>query len=260
MDYLVNAVSEAGNSRKDNQDSVLIRLAKRSSQIFLIAAICDGMGGLFGGEIASTTVICALKKWFEQECARITKTTRIQNIGADCTDMLGQLNERLKEYERKKKVVMGTTVTCLLILDDAYAILHVGDSRIYRVNQQLTQLTTDHTVVAREVRAGRMTAEQASVSKDRSKLTQCFGASKNYQPEQLFGTVKDGDVFVVCSDGFRHCLEENEILRDFSAQSLPDEAAILDQCKKAVRCVMQRGEKDNISVAVVKANMGGKNA
>ena len=254
MNYIVNASTNVGIARENNQDSVIAQLAKNGRHSFLLAAVCDGMGGLSGGEIASATVVFALKSWFHKQCNSITKDTTINALSESCSAMLAELNEHLKAYEIQHRSLMGTTMSCFVALDEAYTIIHIGDSRIYRIAKNLTQLTTDHTIVAEAVAAGLMTAEEAAVSNERNKLSQCMGASKRYDPEVLFGTAKKGDVFLICSDGFRHRLSEEELHKGFQGKALKDDSSIRKVCENAIACVMERKEKDNISVAVIKAN------
>ncbi len=252
MQYLINAATDVGSTRENNQDSIVIQLAQNGQHTFVLAAVCDGMGGLACGEVASTTVACALKRWFAQQCAAVQPQTSIHTLCSSCAAMLAQLNERLKEYGIQNKTVMGTTMSCLLAWDDAYAIHHIGDSRIYKITQTAQQLTVDHTTAQKRQDANQ-TRMHAVPGEGASKLTQCMGASKRYEPQTGFGTVQKNDVFLLCSDGLRHRLTEDELAKRFAAGVLTTEQTIKDQCEQAIRCVLERGEKDNISVAVIKA-------
>lgn len=254
MNYTINASTNVGIARENNQDSVIVQLARNGGHSFLLAAVCDGMGGLSGGEVASATVVFALKSWFNNQCSTIDENTSIETLSNSCTEMLANLNEHLKAYEMQHRILMGTTLSCMIALDEVYSIIHIGDSRIYRIDRTVSQLTTDHTVVAEAVSAGLMTPEEAAVSSERNKLSQCIGASKRYEPEVIYGIAKKGDVFLICSDGFRHRLTEEELLCRFSAKALKNETIIRQACEDAILCVMERKEKDNISVAVIKAN------
>lgn len=253
MNYLVNASTDVGTQRENNQDSVIVQVAGNGRQRMLLAAVCDGMGGLSGGEIAGATVVCALKSWFGYQCDAVHEAKTIGALSQSCAQMLKTLNDNLRQYEMRHKKMMGTTLSCLIALDGEYAIIHVGDSRIYHIRDQAVQLTTDHTVVSQAVAEGRMTPQEAQVSRDRHKLTQCIGASKRYEPQTCLGRMLPGDVFLLCSDGFWHHLSPAEMQRWFSPGSLTSDAVIKDRCEQAIRCVIGRNEKDNISAAVIKA-------
>ena len=114
---------------------------------------------------------------------------------------------------------MGTTFSGILFIENQYVIVHVGDSRVYQIDSALNQLTTDQTFVAREVSKGNMTIEQAKVDKRRNLLLQCVGASKVVEPQVLLGTTKKG-AYMLCSDGFRHEITEEEIYESFIPKKL----------------------------------------
>lgn len=253
MRYLVNAATNIGIERETNQDGVIMQLATDGARVMLLAAVCDGMGGLSSGDVAAATVICALKSWFESQCDAVDSPKTIEYLSDSCQEMLAKLNRDLKAYEVQQHQIMGTTLSCIILLDEEYTAIHIGDSRIYQINEELEQLTTDHTTVFQAVAEGRMTSAEAAMSKDRNKLTQCIGASKQYDPEILFGKVNQGEVFLICSDGFRHRLNGDEIKAYFEPEELTTAAVIKERCEKAIDCVMSRREKDNISVAVIKA-------
>lgn len=253
MNYMVNASTDVGPVRKQNQDCVLIQIAGNGVQRMLLAAVCDGMGGLSDGEVAGTTVVCALKSWFGYQCDSAQEGKSIEALSRSCADMLYRLNQSLREYEMRTRKVMGTTMSCLIALDNKYSLIHIGDSRVYCIRERATQLTTDHTVVSQALTEKRITPEQARLSKERHKLTQCIGASKRYEPEIRFGTILPEDVFLLCSDGFWHHLTTEELKEWFSPKVLVNESLIKERCERAIRCAIERNEQDNITVAVIKA-------
>lgn len=131
-------------------------------------------------------------------------------------------------------------------------IVHVGDSRVYQIDSALNQLTTDQTFVAREVSKGNMTIEQAKVDKRRNLLLQCVGASKVVEPQVLLGTTKKG-AYMLCSDGFRHEITEEEIYESFIPKKLSNKKMMHKQMQYLIQQVKKRQEKDNISVILIKA-------
>ena len=128
-------------------------------------------------------------------------------------------------------------------------IHHIGDSRIYHINSAVKQLTIDQTLVEREVVKGRLTPEQAKNDKRRNLLLQCVGASKTIEPQVVFGTIEPGS-FVLCSDGFRHTITENEMLHTFGENE--NKGTLKTGVRSLIDAAKNRGEKDNISVIVVK--------
>lgn len=131
-------------------------------------------------------------------------------------------------------------------------IAHVGDSRVYRITDSVEQLTEDHTYVAREVKKGNMTPEQAERNPKRNVLTQCVGASEIVIPEILLGETEEDTVYMLCSDGFRHELSEDEMFEEFRPLHVRTVEEMEQNSRVLVERVKERKERDNISVALVK--------
>lgn len=253
MEVLTAAYSDIGIKKATNQDSLCIKVADTSLGKVVLAVICDGMGGLAKGEVASASVINAFSEWFEQELPLQLGDGDRDEIRYRWDRIIKEQNQRIAEYGRRIGIQLGTTVTALLIIDSTFMLIgHVGDSRVYRLDQKLEILTEDQTVVGREVRRGTLTPEQAKLDPRRNVLLQCIGASKLVEPQFMAGTPKRGEVYMLCSDGFRHMLSEAEIYHAFSPASLRDEAIMEQKAKELVELNKQRQETDNITVVLVK--------
>ena len=164
MRFAATADTDIGISKNTNQDSVLIKHASYDGGEVLLAVICDGMGGLARGELASATVIRAFAKWFDEELPYELENVDLKVIGGKWSLMLKDLNVHILEASKKycrSGEAMGTTFTGILFVGDQYVIAHVGDTRVYQITSDMKQLTTDQTFVAREVSRGTMTLEQA---------------------------------------------------------------------------------------------------
>ena len=194
MRFAATADTDIGISKNTNQDSVLIKHASYDGGEVLLAVICDGMGGLARGELASATVIRAFAKWFDEELPYELENVDLKVIGGKWSLMLKDLNVRILEASKKycrSGEAMGTTFTGILFVGDQYVIAHVGDTRVYQITSDMKQLTTDQTFVAREVSRGTMTLEQALQDKRRNMLLQCVGASDVVEPQVLTGLFGD---------------------------------------------------------------------
>lgn len=252
MRYTATADSDVGISKSTNQDSVLIKHASTGLGEVLMAIVCDGMGGLSKGELASATVIRAFARWFEEELPFELENPDMQIIGEKWSRMLKDLNQKILDYSNQYGFSMGTTFSGILFVNDRYVIAHVGDTRVYHMGASLRQLTTDQTFVAREVSRGTMTPEQAKRDKRRNLLLQCVGASKNMEPEILYGTAQRGG-YLLCSDGFRHEISEAEIFGALKPGNLTNKNTMHSHAKYLIEQVKARNERDNISVIVIKA-------
>lgn len=253
MRYKATADTDIGISKSRNQDSVLIKHASTEIGEVLLAVVCDGMGGLEKGELASATVIRAFSKWFDEELPFELETVDMQVIGAKWSLLLKELNVQIMEYSREHRIDgVGTTFSGILFVDGQYVIGHVGDTRVYHIGSSLTQLTTDQTFVAREISRGTLTPEQAKTDKRRNMLLQCIGASRVVEPQIICEKAEKG-AYMLCSDGFRHEITEAEIYESLNPINLMNKDAMHSNAKYLIEQVKRREEKDNISVILIKA-------
>ena len=255
MRYVAIAESDIGIARDINQDSVLIKHATYGSNEVLMAIVCDGMGGLSRGEIASATVIREFEKWFIKELPFELKKIDMNVIGYKWSLLLRSLNISIREYVQKFSERLGTTFTGTLFINNQCVVVHVGDTRLYHIDTSLKQMTNDHTYVAREILKGTLTPEQANTDKHRNMLLQCIGASKTVEPQIICGEVKQG-IYMLCSDGFRHKVTEEELIDSLTPQKLKNKRIMIKNSKQLIKLIKQRGEKDNISVIVIKSYFG----
>lgn len=253
MHYMATADTDIGIKKQTNQDSILIKHGQYEKGEILLAVICDGMGGLKKGEVASATVVKAFSEWFDSELPFELKNLDMRIIGDKWALLLKDLNVKIAEFGQQDGIRLGTTFTGILFVDDQYLAVHVGDTRLYQLDSKLKQLTTDHTFVAREIKRGNLTIEQAKQDKRRNMLLQCVGASERIEPEILTGTVQQG-AYMLCSDGFRHEISESEIYESLNPVNLINKEAMHNNVKYLIEQVKKRNEKDNISVVLVKVN------
>jgi len=253
MRFSATADTDIGISKNTNQDSLLVKHAKTDIGEVLMAIVCDGMGGLSKGELASATVIRAFSDWFDNELPFELENTDMQIIGSKWSLMLKDLNVKISEYGDEIGSSLGTTFSGILFVEDKYVLVHVGDSRIYHIGSSLNQLTTDQTFVAREISRGNMTPEQAKTDKRRNLLLQCVGASKVVEPQIICGNTDRG-AYMLCSDGFRHEISEAEIYESLNPVNLMNKEAMHSNVKYLIEQNKQRHERDNISVILVKVD------
>jgi serine/threonine protein phosphatase PrpC len=251
MRFTVTADTDIGISKETNQDSVLFKQGIYSGGEVVMAIICDGMGGLEKGELASATVIRSFSKWFDEELAYELEHLDLHVVGGKWSLLLKDLNIRIIEYAQANHITVGTTFTGVLFVGDEYVVVHVGDTRLYHITNRLKQITNDQTFIAREIKKGTMTLEQAKTDKRRNMLLQCVGASIHLEPEVIVGKQERG-AYLLCSDGFRHEITEKEIIESLSPVNLINKDAMHSNTRYLIELVKQRNEKDNISVVLIK--------
>lgn len=256
MNYQIAVHTDVGIKKDTNQDSLCVKQAQTEKGTILLALICDGMGGLEKGEVASATVINAFSSWFEDELPTIlARDTYFEDTVYRWDRIIKEENQRIGEYGRNNHIQLGTTVSAIIIFEDGrYLIGHVGDSRVYMITDEAAEaLTLDQTLMAQKVRNGTMTPEEAERDPRRNVLLQCVGASKTVEPDYIVGEVSKNECYMLCSDGFRHVVTADEIKRAFSPSACRDENAMKANAEKLVELNKKRGETDNITVLVIKA-------
>ena len=253
MRFQATADTDKGIVKSTNQDSLLIKHGEYFGGEVLLAALCDGMGGLSKGELASAAVIRQFSRWFEEELPYELENLDMHVIGDKWSLMLKVLNKKIIEYGHQGNFTMGTTFTGILIVQDQYVIAHVGDTRVYHIGKSLRQLTKVQTFVASDVSRGTRTPDQARTDKRRNMLLQCVGASEKLKPEILTGSCEKG-AYMLCSDGFRHEVTEAELYDSLNPTNFVNKNSMHSNAKYLIELVKQRQEKDNISVILIKVD------
>lgn len=253
MNFIVSATTDIGLTKNTNQDSFNVRVFSTKQGKMVLAVLCDGMGGLAKGEVASATLVNAFCKWAEKKLPFLCREEIADNdIRTDWIGIATEYNEKIKAYGRTCGVNLGTTITALLLTEKRYYIMNVGDTRAYEISDTISVLTKDQTVVAREVELGHLTPEEAERDSRRSVLLQCIGASETVYPDMFFGTTKTNAVYMLCSDGFRHEITENEIYHYLNPNVMLDADGMKENMDELVNMNKQRQERDNISVISIR--------
>ena len=255
MEFLAAYATDIGTTKKTNQDSLTLKVA--DTALFgkvCFAVVCDGMGGLAKGELASKTIVQAFEKWFYTDFPMLVQTGVEENtLREQWNQIIQEKNQKILAYGKQSGVNMGTTVTALLIYADKYYIVHVGDCRAYEMTEQyMRQLTTDQTLVAQEVSRGVLTPEQALADPRRNVLLQCVGASAKVVPDFVSGAAQANSVYLLCSDGFRHEITDQEIFSAFYPPHMVQKETMQYAAQYMVEVNKQRNEADNITVVLIK--------
>ena len=237
-------ISCAGNTdvgvvRSGNEDSFLLDCSRG---LFIVA---DGMGGHAAGEVASemavriiSTELGSLRGLSDGEAAgRMRSAIRKANA---------EIFERtLAEHDKRG---MGTTATVLVLMKGRYLIGQVGDSRAYLLrNKELLQLTKDHSYVQEQVDAGLLTPDQARVHPYSNVITRCVGASGDVVPDIYFGSLEQGDILLIASDGLTGMLEDEHLIRILSSDGGPQHWV-----DRMITEANRRGGLDNITAIVIR--------
>lgn len=214
-----------------NEDSLILQQVETYVGTVTLAAVCDGIGGLQEGETASGYVAETLIVWFYKELIpMVQKHKKGKKLYKSTVKMLYEADEKLKEYGRKKKLRLGTTMTLLLFVGRHFYLLHVGDSRAYKGKRRLRQLT-------REDGDGRI-------------LYRCIGAGKWDKPQWKHGKIWGKTGFLLCTDGFYKKLSKEE-LEMIASPFCEEEERVRKRLKEAGKSIKYRGMEDNASAIVI---------
>lgn len=230
MRLQAGVASDRGLVRSANEDSFLLRRG--------LYAVCDGMGGARGGEVAS-----------QMACLSLLALNPASAGQQDLRMAIGNANQAIVQRGEGEAHLlgMGTTLTAIVINEGRLTLAHVGDSRAYVLHSdELTQLTEDHSWVGEMVRRGELTPAQAAVHPHRSVITRALGTEGDVDPDLLEIPVVPGDRIMLCSDGLTGMVADSQI-EEFLAR----DAGPQDVAEALVKAALEGGGEDNVTVVVV---------
>ncbi|HEY6211436.1 MAG TPA: Stp1/IreP family PP2C-type Ser/Thr phosphatase [Vicinamibacterales bacterium] len=244
MQLRVGAATDIGRVRAHNEDAYV---SDAHQGLFVV---CDGMGGEQAGEVASQlaveTILAALKSaaaaapvdsnGYRPQTTRLAAAVRQSNVA---------VYEAARADE--KRAGMGTTVVGAWLADNIISLAHVGDSRAYLWHAgRLEPLTTDHSLVEMQVKAGQLTREAALVSEQQNILLRALGREHDVDVEVNEVPVQAGDYVLLCSDGLTRMVTE-----DIVAEIVADVREPHWICEALIEAANRNGGMDNVTVVVV---------
>jgi PPM family protein phosphatase len=238
--------TDIGLVRTDNEDAFLLVVGEEANglpfDLVGFAAIADGMGGHAGGGLASETALEVLRESLHQAANWPSLGSALRHATAVSNDRVHGLAAP-GVHNRP-----GTTLTCLALGKAGFLVLHVGDSRAYIVREgKLSQITEDHTRIAEEVSAGRLSHEEAARSPLRHLLSRSIGNEPSVEPQIVAGDWLEGDLFILCSDGLTEYVSDRELQR-FAGDCI-DLEVLADEL---IATAKRRGGADNVTVVLLK--------
>jgi serine/threonine protein phosphatase PrpC len=252
MQFCYSCHTDVGTRKKINQDACVVKALKKQGRTYLLAVICDGVGGLQSGEIASANAVHEFSDWFDYELPLLLedKDPMEMVLFQRWNSLINKINENLADFGNRRRERLGTTLSGILFVDSNYYIAHVGDCRIYAMTPCLEQLTEDQTLVEKELKAGVITEEQARTDSRKNVILQCVGGMKRVVPDFRQGSFADDATFLLCTDGFRHVISEEEIV-NYLGNAQPGE--MKNRLCQLTELAKSRGERDNITSILIKA-------
>ena len=230
--------TDIGMVREVNQDYVFTTEAPIGKLPNLLV-VADGMGGHRAGEYASRLAVEVLK----QELAEATEDAP----EAMMRNAITRANERVLEAARQdaKLSGMGTTLVVATVIERTLYFANVGDSRLYLINDDIKQLSKDHSLVQEMVRLGGINQEEAKYHPDKNIITGAIGAKDEVEIDFYEYRLKKGDMLLICTDGLSNMVEDEEILHIVKCSR-----DVVEAVEQLIERAKDHGGNDNIGVIV----------
>lgn len=238
---IIHSKTDIGKVRSANQDAYF---AAELDSGAVFAIVCDGMGGANAGNVASETAVKSISEYvlnsyrFDMDSFEIARMLKNAIISA---------NIEIHDMSLKNPDLsgMGTTALTVLVKGETAVIAHVGDSRAYLIDEEITQLTRDHSVVQSLLESGKISEEDAKVHPRKNVITRALGAEENIVSDSCETTLSKGQTLLLCTDGLSSYAESGQILNVFKSAKNED---ITDEL---IELANKNGGGDNITVVTL---------
>ncbi|MBR6155839.1 MAG: serine/threonine-protein phosphatase [Lachnospiraceae bacterium] len=227
------AVLHECGGRSVNQDSITLqRMVTRKGTVSL-ALLCDGMGGMDRGEIASGYVAERIGIWFYDVLPKVLKGGyRAGAVSKALQRCLFRIHEDLREYGEERGMRCGTTFTLLLIVEKRWQLFHLGDSSAYRLGRCAKRITYPHT--------------------GKGGLVHCIGIGRYHKPQERRGRWNNTGSFLLTSDGLQHYLKEQDLYHALNRERIGNRAQAEKALRGLAKAAIRRGERDNMSAVYLR--------
>ncbi len=233
--------TDIGMVRETNQDAFkIVALNDKSG----FALVCDGMGGVNGGDRASSIAKKEISSTIVSAFSQNLSDDEIKNLMLRAIDTA---NKKIFEASVKNPELsgMGTTVVLTILIRDMAYVAHVGDSRLYHYrNSEIKQITKDHSRVQELIDRGTITKDEARVHPEKNMITRAVGIGTDVNVDILTLRLKEGDKLLLCSDGLSNVCTDEEIA--FVLKEKTAETAV----KTLIDLANMGGGNDNITVVI----------
>lgn len=232
---------DIGKERSINQDAFF---AGEISQDIAFAVVCDGMGGANAGDIASQTAVKTISEYIINS---YRKKITIHDFVKILKNAIISANITLYDMAQKNDELngMGTTVVVAVIKGDEVAIAHVGDSRIYLINDEITQITRDHSVVQTLIESGELSPEDAAIHPRKNVITRALGVEEDVTVDTVELIMQENETLLLCTDGLTNFTKIDDILKTFKENDI----ALVPE--KLIELANAGGGGDNITAVTL---------
>lgn len=235
----VHAITDVGRVRDSNQDYCMYITDPIGDlpNLFLVA---DGMGGHKSGDLASRFTVDTFRE-LVQSYDSLDTVTILTRAVKEVNKLLIRKSLESSDYEG-----MGTTLVAATIEGDTLKVANVGDSRLYIINEDICQITRDHSLVEEMVQRGQLEKDEARTHANKNIITRAIGVDNDVTPEIFSVDLEEGSKILICTDGLTNMVDDGRIQR-----LVKKGGTVKDITERLVQAAMEGGGKDNITVMVI---------
>lgn len=240
----IEGLTDIGSVRKSNQDACDYGVFDETAAW---AVVCDGMGGVNGGHIASAVALEEIKRHITSSYKATMSSNNIKEM------LINSINKaNIAVYKRAEKEPelrgMGTTAVATVVKGEKLFIVHVGDSRAYLLsNEELERLTVDHSYVQNLINFGQLTESEARVHPKRNIITRAIGVHDEIACDYITANFRKGDTLLMCTDGLTNHIDDEGLFKLMSDNEGKELVDLL------IKTAKDEGGSDNITVALIEA-------
>ena len=242
---MINVFSKTdiGRVRKVNQDAVKTEVI---SDNLAWSVVCDGMGGQAGGDIASNIAVIMISKFLSDNLSELKTSDEIKSVIYEAVSSANQAIYLKSEKDKNLKNMGTTVIVCVVSMNKLY-VAHMGDSRAYLISDdEITQITTDHSMVQEMLDNGKLTVEEARNHPQKNIITRALGVNPEIKLEYNTLDIKKGNIILSCTDGLTNTVEEQDIYNICKKCDNKEEAV-----GKLISKGNKNGGNDNITVSLI---------
>lgn len=242
---MINVFSKTdiGRVRKVNQDAVKTEVI---SDNLAWSVVCDGMGGQAGGDIASNIAVIMISKFLSDNLSELKTSDEIKSVIYEAVSSANQAIYLKSEKDKNLKNMGTTVIVCVVSMNKLY-VAHMGDSRAYLISDdEITQITTDHSMVQEMLDNGKLTIEEARNHPQKNIITRALGVNPEIKLEYNTLDIKRGNIILSCTDGLTNTVEEQDIYNICKKCDNKEEAV-----GKLISKGNKNGGNDNITVSLI---------
>ena len=232
-------ITDIGKVRQNNEDNLAFSELENAAYFI----VCDGMGGVEGGEIASEIAVKTISEQIENAFSAKMKPASIERM---LISAFTAANYKIYEYAQNNNLQgMGTTAVAAVLKDDTLIVAYDGDSRAYLIDGNIEQITTDHTYVNELYRLGEITREEMQDDPRKNIITRALGVSEEIEADTLILDVAPRAKILLCSDGLTNCVSDESIC----------DIVMTNEIENAVKFLIEKANEnggiDNITVGLI---------